>query len=97
MIEASSENKHEELGMTRKQALVMFLVSAAGQANAAVVKGVDFRDAFGGLMGLAAVFFFMFKCFQGDKNPPAPGFMTNKREERKLTGDSGASMEVEAE
>jgi hypothetical protein len=82
--------------MTRKIAWLP-LMMIASQASAAVVKGVDFRDAFGGLLGLASVFFFMYQCFKGDKNPPAPGFMTNKREERKLTGDSGASMEVEAE
>ena len=69
---------------------------AASSAQAAVVAGVDFRDAFGGLLGLAAVVFFMVLCFRGDKNPPAPGFITNKREERKLTGDTG-SVEVEAE
>ena len=83
--------------MQRKTALFAFLILASHQAQAAVVKGVDFRDAFGGLLGLAGVFFFMYLCFKGDKNPPAPGFITNKREERKLTGDSGGSMEVEAE
>jgi hypothetical protein len=83
--------------MTRKQSLVVFMLLIASQAQAAVVKGVDFRDAVGGLMGLGAVFFFMAKCFIGDKNPPVPGFITNKREERKLTGESSASMEVEAE
>jgi hypothetical protein len=83
--------------MTRKQSLALFLFLVASQAHAAVVKGVDFRDAVGGLMGLGAVFFFMAKCFSGDKHPPVPGFITNKREERKLTGDTGTSMEVEAE
>jgi hypothetical protein len=83
--------------MTRKSAILMTLLLASSQAHAAVVKGVDFRDAFGGLMGLGMVFFFMYLCFKGDKNPPAPGFITNKREERKLTGDSGAGAEVEAE
>ena len=73
------------------------IASLAGQASAAVVKGVDFRDAFGGLLGLGAVIFFMALCFRGDKNPPYPGFITNKREERKLTGDTGGSMEVEPE
>ena len=83
--------------MSLKAITFAFLLSASSQASAAVVKGVDFHDAFGGLMGLAAVFYFMYLCFRGDKNPPAPGFITNKREERKLTGDSGGSMEVEAE
>jgi hypothetical protein len=82
-----------------KQSALLFAAffALSTQASAAVVKGVDFRDAFGGLMGLGAVFFFMYLCFRGDKNPPAPGFITNKREERKLTGDTGAGMEVEAE
>ncbi len=79
-----------------KHALIAALLLAASSAQAAVVKGVDFRDAFGGVMGLAAVGFFMYLCFKGDKNPPAPGFITNKREERRLTGDTG-SVEVEAE
>ena len=83
--------------MTRTNTLFAGFIFLASQAPAAVVAGVDFRDAFGGLLGLAAVIFFMALCFKGDKNPPAPGFITNKREERKLTGDSGASMEVEAE
>ena len=83
--------------MSRKGIYLILMPAASSQANAAVVKGVDFRDAFGGLMGLAAVFYFMYLCFKGDKNPPAPGFITNKREERRLTGDTGASMEVEAE
>ena len=81
----------------RKLSLTLSVFFIASQADAAVVKGVDFRDAFGGLLGLGSVFFFMYLCFKGDKNPPAPGFITNKREERKLTGDSGTSMEVEAE
>lgn len=79
-----------------KYALAFILFLATRPAHAVVVKGVDFRDAFGGLMGLAAVGFFMYLCFRGDKNPPAPGFITNKREERRLTGDTG-SVEVEAE
>lgn len=83
--------------MKRTQFLAAFLILAASRAEAVVVKGVDFRDAFGGLLGLAAVFFFMYLCFKGDKNPPAPGFITNKREERKLTGDTGGGMEPEAE
>lgn len=83
--------------MTRSTRLALVMLAAAGHLPAAVVRGVDFRDAFGGLLGLGAVFFFMYLCFKGDKNPPAPGFITNKREERKLTGDTGASMEVEAE
>jgi len=80
----------------KKFAALLALTALQSQAQAAVVKGVDFRDAFGGLLGLGAVFFFMSLCFRGDKNPPAPGFITNKREERQLTGDSG-SVEVEAE
>lgn len=76
--------------------LAAALLFQSSLASAAVVKGVDFRDAFGGLLGLAAVVFFMALCFKGDKNPPYPGFITNKREERKLTGDTG-SVEVEAE
>jgi hypothetical protein len=83
--------------MRRKSYLALFLILAASQAQAAVVAGVDFRDAFGGLMGLGGVLFFMYKCFQGDKNPPAPGFITNKREERRLTGDTGGDMEIQAE
>ena len=79
-----------------KQALLISLLLLASRASAVVVQGVDIRDAFGGLLGLAAVFFFMVLCFKGDKNPPAPGFITNKREERKLTGDTG-SVELEAE
>jgi hypothetical protein len=80
----------------KRSLLAVFALGLSSQAQAAVVQGVDFRDAFGGLLGLASVAFFMLKCFAGDKNPPAPGFMTNKRAERKLTGDSG-SVEVEAE
>jgi hypothetical protein len=83
------------LSMKRSFILVSALFLSA-RAQAAVVAGVDFRDAFGGLLGLAAVVFFMVLCFKGDKNPPAPGFITNKREERKLTGETG-SVEVEAE
>jgi hypothetical protein len=77
--------------------VAVILLGLSSSAQAAVVQGVDFRDAFGGLLGLAGVFFFMYLCFRGDKNPPAPGFITNKREERRLTGDTGASMEVEPE
>ena len=80
----------------KRSLIAAFSLFFASQAHAAVVKGVDFRDAFGGLLGLASVVFFMALCFKGDKNPPAPGFITNKREERKLTGDTG-SVEVEAE
>lgn len=80
----------------RKIQFIAVLALLSSQAQAAVMKGVDFRDAFGGLFGLAAVFFFMYLCFKGDKNPPVPGFITNKREERKLTGET-ASVEVEAE
>jgi hypothetical protein len=47
---------------------------------------------------LSAVFFFMWLSFKGDKNPPAPGFITDKRLERQLRGDkAGAGVEVEAE
>ncbi len=82
----------------RKCALFTLLFFSASQAFAGVMTGVDFRDAFGGLMGLGAVFFFMYLCFQGDRNPPAEGYMTNKREERKLRGGSASSsVEVEAE
>jgi L-lactate permease len=74
------------------------LFFASSQASAAVVLGVDFRDACGGLIGLAAVFFFMWLSFKGDKNPPAPGFITDKRLERQLRGDkSGGGVELEAE
>ncbi len=67
-------------------------------AFAGVSLGVDFTDAFGGLIGLGAVFFFMWLAFKGDKNPPAPGFITDKRLERQLRGDKpGAGVEVEAE
>jgi hypothetical protein len=74
------------------------LLFASSQASAAVVLGVDFRDACGGLIGLGAVIFFMYQSFKGDRNPPAPGFITDKRLERQLRGDKGGSgMEVEAE
>jgi L-lactate permease len=74
------------------------LLFVTSQAPAAVVLGVDFRDACGGLVGLAAVFFFMWLSFKGDKNPPAPGFITDKRLERQLRGDkSGGGVELEAE
>lgn len=82
----------------RQFLLALSLTLSASQAHAVVVQGVDFRDALGGLLGLAAVFFFMYLCFRGDRNPPAPGFLTNKREERILRGESGgAGPEVEAE
>jgi hypothetical protein len=82
----------------RKTLSALLLALAAAPAHAGVVKGVDFRDAFGGLLGLAAVIFFMALCFKGDKNPPAKGFITDKRLERQLRGDSGGgSVEVEAE
>ena len=80
----------------KRNLILVFALALSSRLTAAVVAGVDFRDAFGGLLGLVAVVFFMALCFRGDKNPPAPGFITNKREERKLTGDSG-SVEVEAE
>jgi hypothetical protein len=76
------------------------LLFAASPAFASVSLGVDFRDAFGGLVGLAGVIFFMVLCFRGDSNPPAPGFITDKRLERKLRGDSAAGAgagEPEAE
>ncbi|MES2202081.1 MAG: hypothetical protein V4498_07515 [candidate division FCPU426 bacterium] len=82
--------------MKRGLILLGLFWTLASQAQAAVVTGVDFRDAFGGLLGLLGVIFFMWLCFKGDKNPPSPGFITNKREERRLTGDTG-SVEVEAE
>lgn len=76
----------------------LLLALTAVPLRAGVVKGVDFRDAFGGLLGLGAVIFFMALCFRGDKNPPAKGFITDKRLERQLRGDSGASgPEPEAE
>ncbi len=82
----------------RKTLSALFLALAAAPAHAGVIKGVDFRDAFGGLLGLGAVIFFMALCFRGDKNPPAKGFITDKRLERKLRGDSGsAGPELEAE
>lgn len=76
--------------------LALFMASSA---HATVVKGVDFRDAFGGLLGLGAVIFFMALCFKGDKNPPAPGFITDKRLERQLRGDAPGSggPDLEAE
>jgi hypothetical protein len=76
------------------------LLFAASPAFAGVSLGVDFRDAVGGLVGLSAVIFFMVLCFRGDSNPPAPGFITDKRLERKLRGDStsaAAAGEPEAE
>lgn len=82
----------------RKTLAALSLSLLTASAHAGVVKGVDFRDAFGGLLGLAAVIFFMTLCFKGDKNPPAKGFITDKRLERQLRGDSGSSsVEVEAE
>jgi hypothetical protein len=82
----------------RQTLAALCLVLAAAPAHAGVIKGVDFRDAFGGLLGLAAVVFFMGLCFKGDKNPPAKGFITDKRLERKLRGDSGSGgPEPEAE
>lgn len=55
--------------MRRKAYLALFLVLAASQAQAAVVAGVDFRDAFGGLMGLAAVLFYVQVLPRGQKSP----------------------------
>lgn len=82
----------------RKIALFSAIFLSASQAFAGVMVGVDFRDAVGGLVGLGAVFFFMYLCFRGDRNPPAEGYMTNKRDERKLRGGSASSgMEVEPE
>ncbi len=82
----------------RKTLSALLLALAATPAHAGVMKGVDFRDAVGGLMGLGAVLFFMALCFRGDKNPPAKGFITDKRLERQLRGDSGsAGPELEAE
>lgn len=82
----------------RKPALFLLLL-ASSQAQAAVVKGVDFRDAFGGLLGLVSVLFFMRLCFKGDANPPAKGFITDKRLERELRGDGPGSGggDIEAE
>lgn len=74
------------------------LTLLSSQAIAGVQLGVDFRDACGGIIGLSAVFFFMYLSFKGDKNPPAPGFITDKRLERQLRGDkAGTGVEVEAE
>lgn len=74
------------------------LLLSSSPAMAGVSLGVDFRDAVGGLVGLGAVLFFMALCFRGDKNPPAPGFITDKRLERQLRGDkSGGGVELEAE
>lgn len=83
----------------RKTPAFLFLLLAQGALRAGVAKGVDFRDAFGGLMGLAAVVFFMALCFKGDKNPPAKGFITDKRLERELRGDgpNASSGEIEAD
>jgi len=82
----------------RKTLAILSLTLLAARAHAGVVLGVDFRDAFGGLLGLGAVIFFMALCFRGDKNPPAPGFITDKRLERQLRGDTGGSgPDVEAE
>lgn len=82
----------------RRLFLTLSLSLSAAPAFAGVVKGVDFRDAFGGLLGLAAVAFFSYLCFRGDRNPPAPGFITNKREERLLRGENaGGGVEIEAE
>lgn len=81
-----------------RPALTAFLLAfAAVPAHANVVKGVDFRDAFGGLLGLASVIFFMVLCFKGDKNPPAKGFITDKRLERELRGEGPNSGETEVE
>ncbi len=82
----------------RKMIAASSLLLLHSSAHAGVVLGVDFRDAFGGLLGLGAVIFFMALSFRGDKNPPAPGFITDKRLERKLRGDKGGSgPDVEAE
>jgi hypothetical protein len=97
MIKALQNADFQEFSM-RKALRLLPLLLASSQAPAAVVLGVDFRDACGGLIGLGAVFFFMYLSFRGDKNPPAPGFITDKRLERKLRGDSaGGGPEVEAE
>jgi hypothetical protein len=83
--------------MSRTLRLIPFL-ALSSPAFAGVQLGVDFRDAVGGLIGLGTVFFFMWLSFKGDKNPPAPGFITDKRLERKLRGDKGGGgVEVEAE
>ena len=82
----------------RKLLVASPLLLLSTSAHASVVLGVDFRDAFGGLLGLGAVIFFMALSFRGDKNPPAPGFITDKRLERQLRGDKGGSgPNVEAE
>jgi hypothetical protein len=83
----------------RKTLTLILLTFAASPAHASVVKGVDFRDAFGGILGLASVLFFMRLCFKGDANPPAKGFITDKRLERELRGDgpNAGSAEIEAD
>jgi hypothetical protein len=82
----------------RRISFALSLTLFASRTFANVVKGVDFRDAFGGVLGLIAVVFFMVLCFRGDRNPPAPGYLTNKREERILRGETGgAGPDVEAE
>lgn len=84
--------------MSKQLFRLLPLTLIASHAVAGVALGVDFRDACGGLIGLSAVFFFMWLSFKGDKNPPAPGFITDKRLERQLRGDkAGAGVEVEAE
>lgn len=75
----------------RKISGFLLLLAVSAPLQAGVMKGVDFRDAFGGLLGLGAVLFFMALCFRGDKNPPAEGFITDKRLERELRGEGPGS------
>ena len=40
----------------------------------------------------------MVLCFKGDRNPPEPDYLTKKREERILRGETGgAGPDVEVE
>jgi hypothetical protein len=82
-----------------RPSIFFLLLLLSSRAQAVVVKGVDFRDAFGGLLGLVSVLFFMRLCFKGDAHPPAKGFITDKRLERELRGDAPGSGggEIEAE
>ena len=50
--------------------LAVALLLLASTALAGAQEGVDFTDGFGGFVGLAGVFIFVYLCFRGDKKPP---------------------------
>lgn len=56
--------------MKRHFLLLISCLLTTRQALAGAQEGVDFTDGFGGFVGLAGVFIFVYLCFRGDKKPP---------------------------